>query len=291
MTMQSTSSSAQLSKARVNFFGVARSEWTKLVSIRSTYYVLGIAALFMIGLSVLIAFGISEGLRDAGGLIRAANMDEAIAGVAVWLSLQGTIMAQLAVGVLGVLVVTGEYSTGMIRATIAAVPSRIPVLLAKTLIVLVATLLIMVPAALVAFQLAKGVLADVDLQAQISDPGVLRAIIGVALYLCVVGVIGSALGWLLRSAAGAIFALVALLILLPILLPLVQLEWVQTLVDYLPSVAGQAVYAPATTVDILPSDFDFDGARFSPWEGFGIMVAWAVAALVGAGWMLMRRDA
>jgi ABC-type transport system involved in multi-copper enzyme maturation permease subunit len=179
----------------------------------------------------------------------------------------------------------------MIRATMAAVPARVPVLIAKALTVIISVFVVMVPATIAAFLLAQGVLAELNLSAQLSDPGVMRIIIGAALYLCAVGVIGCALGWLLRNAAGAIFALVAVLILLPILLPLIQLDWVQTLSDYLPSTAGQSVFSPTTGTSVLPADMEIDPSPFGPWEGYGIMVAWCVAALAASGWMLRRRDA
>ena len=122
-----------------------------------------------------------------------------------------------------------------------------------------------------------------------SDPGVTRAVIGASLYLAMVGVLGGVLGWLLRSAAGAIVALVAVLFLLPTLLPLVQLDWVQTIVDFMPSEAGQAIYS-VDPDNIIVSAFEGE-ARFGPWEGFAVLVAWAVGGLALAGWTLMRRDA
>jgi ABC-type transport system involved in multi-copper enzyme maturation permease subunit len=283
--------SPDLSRAHVSWIGVFRSEWTKLWSLRSTYYILAIAVLFMIGLSFLIALGIREGLQQAGGIVQVPGIGDAISEVSVWLSLQGIRLAQLAVGVLGVLVVTGEYSSGMIRATMAAVPTRVPVLVSKALIVIIAIFVVMVPAGIAAFLLAQSVLAELNLSAQLSDPGVMRIIIGAALYLCAVGVIGSALAWLLRNAAGAIFALVAVLILLPVLLPLIQLDWVQTLSDYLPSTAGQSVFGPTTGTNILPADMEIDADPFGPWEGYAIMVAWCVVALAASAWTLIRRDA
>jgi hypothetical protein len=116
----------------------------------------------------------------------------------------------------------------------------------------------------------------------------------------VVGVIGSILGWLLRSAAGAIFALVAVLILLPVLLPLIQIDWIQTFAEYLPSTAGQAIYtvdpdnlmSRAMQGGLRPEDLlGGDEEPLGPWEGFGILVAWAVAGLAVAGALLVRRDA
>jgi ABC-type transport system involved in multi-copper enzyme maturation permease subunit len=285
-TATRSASSPSLDRAHVNWLGVLRSEWTKLWSVRSTYVILALAAIFMIGLSFLIAYGITEAVGDndfEGPMSQLADT--------TWLSLQGIGLAQLAIGVLGVLIVTGEYSTGMVRATFTAVPRRIPVLVAKAVLVVAATLVVMIPAAFAAFLLAQGMLAAQNLDAQLSDPGVTRAVIGAALYLAAVGAIGSVLGWLLRSAAGAIFALVAVLILLPILLPLIQLDWIQTFADYLPSTAGQAIYSVGNEAVTLRDIIDPDRPEFGPWEGYAIMVGWAVAGLAIAGWTLLRRDA
>jgi len=285
-TVTRSAASPSLAGAHVSWFGVLRSEWTKLWSVRSTYIILMLAAIFMVGLSFLIAYGITEAVGDndfEGPMSQLADT--------TWLSLQGIGLAQLAIGVLGVLVVSGEYSTGMVRATFTAVPRRIPVLVSKAVLVAIATLLVMIPAAFAAFLLAQGMLANQNLDAQLSDPGVTRAVIGAALYLAAVGVIGSVLAWLLRSAAGAIFALVAVLILLPVLLPLIQLDWIQTLADYLPSTAGQAVYSVGNEAVTLRDIIDPDQPEFGPWGGYAIMVGWAVVGLAAAGWMLLRRDA
>ena len=277
-------SRTSISNAHVSLFRVFRSEWTKFWSIRSTYIVFALAVFFMVGLSVLIAWGISTAVEE--------NDFEGPASLlldSAWLSLQGINLAQLAVGVLGILAVTGEYSSGMIRATFSAVPKRIPVLIAKAVLVVLAIIVVMGPAAFAAFLLAQGILSEQGLNAQLSDPGVTRAVFGASLFLAMVGVLGSVLGWLLRSAAGAVFALVAILILLPVLLPLVQLDWVQTIADYLPSTAGQAIWTidpDNLLVGLLQGE-----ARFGPWEGFAVMVGWAVAGLAVAGWMLLRRDA
>ena len=281
----STAMNPALAKAHVSWPRVFRSEWTKFWSIRSTYIVFALAALFMVGLSALIAWGITTAVGEGDFEGPASRLLDS-----AWLSLQGINLAQLAIGVLGVLAVTGEYSTGMIRATLATVPKRIPVLTAKAALVILSTILVMAPAAFAAFFLAQGILAEQGLSAQLSEPGVARAAFGASLYLAMVGVIGSALGWLLRSAAGAIFALVAVLILLPVLLPLIQLDWIQTFADYLPSTAGQAIYA-IDPDSIMMRTLDPDQTSLGPWQGYGVLVAWAVAGLAASGWLLLRRDA
>ena len=285
MTMPATNS--QLSAARVSWFHVFPSEWTKLWSIRSTYFVLLLGAFFLIGLSVLIGWGLSvaftEGEFDGPA---SAFLDT------TWLSLQGIGLAQVAIGVLGVLVVTGEYSTGMIRATLTAVPKRLTVLSAKAVLVYVVSFLVMTPAVVVAFLLCQMILDDVGLGASITDPGVIRALVGGSLYMAAIAVIGSALAWLLRSAAGAIFALVILVVILPIVLQFVTLDWVSTIYDYLPSVAGQAVYSLGEDAGLTLRDLiDADRTTFGPWAGYGVLLGWVLVGMIAAGLRLTQRDA
>ncbi len=282
---------AGLEKARWSWFGVLRSEWGKLWTLRSTYIIIAVGAVFMIGLSFLIAMGISEGLRDSGGFSMVPGFGDIVSPVIAFISLQGVLLAQFATGVLGVLLVTGEYSTGMIRSTLAASPTRIPVLVTKAVVVFVAAVLAMVPVAIIGFLVAQGRYTEFGIEAALTDPGVPQIVVGTALYTAAVAVVGTGLGWILRSAAGAIFALFILLMLLPLLLEFVDLDWVQTLTDYLPGAAGQAVYTPTEGFEILPSDFEADNEGFGTWEGYAIMWGWVLAILAAGGWMLMRRDA
>ena len=287
MTIIGRAQSPALDHARVRWLGVFRSEWTKLWSIRSTYIVLALAAFFMVGLSVLIGWGISTAFAEGDFDGPAAALLDT-----TWLSLQGVGLAQLAIGVLGVLTVTNEYSSGMIRASFSAVPTRLPVLIAKAVLIYLVSVAVMIPAAFAAFTLVQNVLEEHSLAASLSDTGVTRAVIGAALYLGGVAVIGSVLGWLLRSGAGAIFALVALVVILPIVLQFVTLDWVSTIYDYLPSVAGQSIYSLGAEAGISIRDLiDADRTTFGPWEGYGILLAWAVIGLAIAGWLVRRRDA
>ena len=196
MTISTTTpANPSLARAHVTWFGTFRSEWTKFWSLRSTYIIIAVAAVVMIGFSFLIAMAIRQGLREAGGFVQVPGLSELVAEVIAWISLEGIMFAQLAIGVLGVLLVSGEYSTGMIRATMTAVPKRIPVLVMKAAVLVVTTLLTMIPISIVAFLAAQGQYSEFGLDAKLTDPGVGRIILGVALYLCAIGVIGSGL-WL-----------------------------------------------------------------------------------------------
>lgn len=189
-------------------------------------------------------------------------------------------LAQLAIGVLGVLLVTGEYAIGSILSTFAAVPARLPVLWAKTAVFAAATLLVTVPAVLVAFFVGQSILSGKGIQASIGDPGVLRAVLGAALYLTVVGVLGIGLGSLLRSTAAGISALFGLLFVVPIIVRLLPASVSGPVGKYLPSSAGQAVTAVVR-----------ESTSLSPWTGFALFCGYAAIAVVAAALALWRRDA
>lgn len=258
---------------RVTQLRVIRSEWTKLRSLRSTVFSLLAAVVFVVGLSVLVPSVIVGHWppRDPG---EAAGFDPTTR------SLAGVFLAQLAIGVLGVLLLSGEYATGMIRATFAAVPTRLPVLWAKTAVFAATTLVLTVPAVLGAFLIGQSIFTRKHLQTDLGQPGVLRAVLGAALYLTVVGLLGLGLGALLRNTAAAISTLFGLLFVLPIIVHFLPSSFSDAVDKYLPSSAGQAI------THVRP-----DPTSLSPWTGFGVFCLYAVVALAVAAVGLRRRDA
>jgi ABC-2 type transport system permease protein len=252
---------------------VLRSEWIKLSGLRSTRITLAVSFVLMAGLGVLASAIINARWPHMQPSDRAGF--DPVATV-----LGGYQFAQLAVGVLGVLVITNEYSSGMIRATLTAVPRRLPVLWAKAGVFTVATLVAMTMASFISFYAGMSLLSGRHLDLALSSPGVLRAVVGAGLYLAVIGLLGVALGALLRSTAGAISSLVGMLMLLPILMELLGGWFKDHIYPYLPSNAGGDLMAVQHTSGTL-----------QPWTGFAVMCAWAVAALALAVFGLRRRDA
>jgi ABC-2 type transport system permease protein len=247
------------------------SEWIKLRSLRSTVYTLVASVGITVGLSVLFCWLSVARLSHTGGRL---DTDP------ITLSLRGALLAQLAIGVLGVLLITGEYSTGMIRATVAAVPRRLPVLWAKLGLFAVVATVTSVVAALVAFLSGQAILSTKNVGASLSDPGALRAVLGAGLYLAVVGLLGMALGFIIRNTAGAITTLFAILLVLPVLGEVLPADWVGHVVPYLPSDAGQAIMRIGA-----------DPNSLAPWTGFGLFVGYTAVAVVVAAVLLRRRDA
>ena len=257
---------------RVTQLRVIRSELTKLRSVRSTYWSLFATLLFIIGIGILVCVIFNARWPHLAPHERADFKP-------LRANLAGVNFAQLAIGVLGVLVITAEYSTGMIRATFSAVPKRLPVLWAKTIVFAAVAFVLTLPAIFIVFFAGQAILAGQHINISISHPGVIRALIGAALYLMVMGVFGLGLGAILRSTAGGISALAAIVFVLPPIIGLFPASFSNSVDPYLPSNAGGALWT------INP-----DTNTLHPWAGFAVFCAYAVASLVIAAVLMMRRD-
>jgi ABC-type transport system involved in multi-copper enzyme maturation permease subunit len=195
-------------------------------------------------------------------------------------SLAGVNLAQLAIGVLGVLLVTGEYATGMIRATFAAVPRRLPVLWAKAALYAMVTFVLMVVSAFVAFNLGQHFLASHG--TTLAAPHAWRAIVGVAGYLSLVGVLAVAFGFLIHSTGGGIATLFGLLLVLPGIGQLLPASWQTHTLPYLPSNAGASMFSIGTRTG---------STALSPGAGLLVLCLWVAVALAAAVVVVRRRDA
>jgi ABC-2 type transport system permease protein len=250
---------------------VVRAEWTKLRALRSTWWC-GLSA-------VVLIVGLGAAIAGSGTPYHVSAGHPAAAGVSA--SLLGLLFAQLVVGVVGVLAFSGEYGTGMIRATLAVVPSRLPVLWAK-LIVLAGLVLPVTLLAAVADFFAATALESSRGGSVISltDPGVLRTVVGSSLYLTVALVIGLALGALLHKTAAGLSVFAAVFFVVPIVVGALPHN-ITGFAPYLPSNAGGALWGnPLTT-----------GHELGPWAGFAVLCSYAVVLTGLAAWRLCRRDA
>jgi ABC-type transport system involved in multi-copper enzyme maturation permease subunit len=252
---------------------VLRSEWTKLRTQPSALWALLSAVV------LVVAFGIGYSLlrqaRPPHGAAAIASFDPAA------ISLSGVQLAQIAVGVLGVLLITSEYATGLIRTTLAAVPRRLPVLWGKAAVLAAAIVAVSVPAAFAAFLAGQSILGRQHLAVHLGQPGVARAVIGSALYLAVAGLLGLGLGALLRSTAGGIAALFGLLFGVQLVAGFLPGSWADDVGKYVPTTAGQAV----TAVHPDPT------SSLPPWTGFGVFCGYAAVLLVLAALRMRRGDA
>lgn len=250
---------------------VVRSEWIKFRTLRSSWIVLGVT---VVGVAVI---GMLAGYLSKSHWPTMTAADRASFNP-IDQSLLGVNLAQLTIGVLGVLIITGEYATGMIKATLGAVPKRVPVLAAKAAVFAAVTFVSCLVAVFLAFVGGQALLGSHGVS--LAHAGALRAVFGAALYLTVVGVIGMALGFLIRSTAGGIAALFGILLILPVIVEALPHSWSHTVGPYLPSSAGQAVFTMHS-----------DQPMLSPWAGFGIFLLYAAAGVAAATVALRRRDA
>lgn len=254
---------------------VVRAEWAKLWSLRSTWITLGIALL------LLLAIGMIAALQFKSSTTSGKPVDDDLVGATTHsLALFGVPFALIALGVLGVLTTSGEYTTGMIRSTLAAVPRRLPVLWAKAAVYGAVAFTVGVVGVFISFAISSGILSGTDAGMSFSDDGVVASLFGVGVYLGLVGVIGVALGALLRSSAGGISALVGAFLLVPGLMTLLPKSWRADITPYLPGNAGESIFALHHAAGTL-----------SAGAGLLVLLGWAGLALGGAAFRLKRADA
>jgi ABC-type transport system involved in multi-copper enzyme maturation permease subunit len=256
---------------RPGMAGVARSEWTKIRSLRSTFWTFAVTAVLTIGLGSLFALGRTSGREPMRPDFNAAGFP-----------FNGIFLAQLAIGVLGVLIITSEYSSGMIRTTFTAVPQRGLVLAVKAVVFGSVTFVISLATTFVTFFAGQAILSrgTVKYGVSLSSPHALRIVIGAALYLTVCALLGVALGALLRSTAAAITALTGVLFILPILVNFLPGSWHRDAINqWLPSTAGTQIIEKVT-----------QPLQFSPWAGLAVFAGWVAVAVVAGLVLLRRRD-
>ena len=261
---------------KVTQWGIIRSEWLKFWSLRSSWYSLAITVLGIIGLNCLFAYGAVTEVNRAHQLHRILPPDFDAANTAM----RGYLLAQLVIGVLGVLVVSGEYGTGMIRSSLAAAPKRVPVLIGKAVVFAVITFVVTTITAFIAIFPVQPILDSAGIGFSLSSPGVLRAIFGIGFYLTVIGLIGMALAWILRHTAAAIAALMGLILVIPPLTGLLPTDWQPHITPYLPSEAGSQL-AAATP----------DPTGLAGGTALVTVIVWVAVAIIAGAVLLKRRDA
>jgi len=262
-----------LGPGRVTQLSVIRAEWIKLRSLRSTWFSLLAAVVIIVGLGTLFAGLHAHRFQHGNGpgpIIDATQI-----------SLRGVFLAQLAIGVLGVLVISGEYGTGMIRSSIAAVPHRQPVLLAKAIVFAVVVFVVSLGSTFAAFEFGQLAQASTHEQASLSTPGAVRAIFGGAVYLTLIGLLAVGLGFLIRNTAGAIAALFGIVLVAPLLTEALPTPYSTDIAKFLPLNAGTQILATS----------DFEANMLSPWAGIGVTAIFAAVALIAGAVILARRDA
>jgi ABC-2 type transport system permease protein len=260
---------------RAGFCGSLRSEFTKIRSTRSTYWTLISMVVTTVVIGALASFAAARNV-DAGG----QYFDPTDR------SLDGVYLSQLLIAALGALTVTSEYSTGMIRTSLTAMPRRGVVFGAKATVFALVALVTGLVTSFGAFFLGQALMSGKHINATLGQPNVLRAVIGAALFLTACGLLSFGIGMILRHTAGAITASTVLLFIVPLLVILLPQAWQNEVNKWVPAYAGGEIFAtkPDPTNPAISH-------LFSACGGFAVLAGYAVAAMIG-GFLLFRgRDA
>jgi ABC-2 type transport system permease protein len=252
--------------------GTLRSELTKILSVRSTYWTLLAQVVASIGWAVLFCVGTVAHLSGAGKVN------------AAWASLMGQVsLGELIIVVLGALVITSEYSTGMIRTSLTAMPRRSVLYAAKAIVFAAVTLTISLITSFVDFFVGQAILATRHLNTTLAQPGVLRAVLLSAAIVTVFGLLAYGTGAIIRHTAGAITSMIGVIFLIPLLAQALPTPWYHDIARWLPG--GQALTPIASSAAPVTSYL------FSAWGEFAVFCGYAAALLALGAWLFVRRDA
>ncbi|MGW1912350.1 ABC transporter permease [Streptomyces sp. NPDC002076] len=250
---------------------VIRSEWTKIRSVASTVWTLSVAVAVTIAIGTLIS-ALSRSQFDSMPVQDRLSFDP------TYVSFAGMTLGQLAMIVFGVLVVSNEYSTGMIRVSLAAVPQRATFLFGKIAVAGALALVVGMATSFAAFLLGQAMLGPHG--ARLGDPGVLRAVVGGGLYMTLIAVFSMGVAAMLRSPMLSLGILMPFFFLISTILG--NVDATKKAGRFLPDQAGSRIMQVVPRADDTP---------YRPWGGLGIMVLWVIAALAGGYVLLKRRDA
>lgn len=265
----------RIPSGRYSLGDLMRSEWTKLLSVRSTMWTLGLTIFVGLGVSAIATYEtrshwLSQSAQSHVGFDPTS------------LSLTGVFVAQLIIGVLGVMVMSGEYGTGTIRATFAASPRRPLVLISKGIVFGVVALVVAMVTSFLSFFLGQALLSSPAVHATLSTPGAMREVVGTGLFLGLIGLFALGLATVIRHTAGAISAFVGILLVLPNVLRALPNSIYNDIDKFMPSRIGS---------DILSIGPGQQGNGFSPWVGLLVMAVYTAVLLVVGAVVMVRRDA
>ncbi|GAA1000836.1 ABC transporter permease [Subtercola frigoramans] len=267
-------SSQKLATVHLTAGGILKSEWIKLTSLRSTMWSYAVLLVIQVAIGLLIASVAASGQTGPRG--QGAGLLES-PGAAALVATAGVNFGQLVVSVLGVLIISGEYSTGQIKSSFAAVPKRLPVLWAKAAVFTVVTFLVSLVAIVLTYFVTWPILSGAGVTSNLFDADVYLNLLGAALYLALIGLFALTIGAVLRTTAGAIAASLGLLLVVPVIFGLIPADWAKSLSDWMPGSAGGSLFG--------------SGGVFEWWQGLLILLGWIVAVGAAAAVLMKRRDA
>ena len=259
---------------RAGLPGALRSEFTKLRSVRSTYWTLLALVLVSIGIGAAISAGSANQPHSAGD-----GFDATQVSLIAFFEL-----GQLVIAVLGALAITSEYSTGMIRTSLTAMPRRGTVYAAKAAVFGAVALVVSLVTSFLAFFVGQAILHG-TVHATLSQPDVLRAIVGSALFVTVVGLIAFGVGAIIRHSAGAITTVIGMMFIIPIIVQVLPQTWRYDLIRFLPDSAGRVI-----SITVMPSGGEVYH-MWSAWPQFAVTAVYAVVLLAIGAYLFRKRDA
>lgn len=252
----------------------AKAEWVKLRSVRSTMWTLAVLVATVVGIGLLVGVAVSSSWG-------AMSVQERMTFEAGPASLSGIYLGQLVLGVLAILVVTAEYTTGTIRASLMAVPRRGLFYAAKVLVFTLVALVVAAVTVLGAFLLGQAPLAGIGVGQSLGDPGIARLLTAAVGVLLLLGLFALGLGTLVRNTAAAITAYVGIVFVAPIIANFLPGSWSTTI--------GKVL--PLNLMSITMEGESWGDGWLSPGASTLLLAGWAVLALALGAWRLLRRDA
>ena len=266
-----TARSLPRSAGNATFGGALRSEFTKIRSVRSTYWTLLALVVVTVGFGALASWGVATHGHPGPRFDPTAQ------------SLGGLYISQLIIGVLGVLVISSEYGSGMIRTTLTTFPRRGTLIAAKAVVFAAVAFVTGLITCFASFFLGQALMSSHHLSTSLGQPNVLRAVIGGALFLTACGLLAFGIGLLLRHTAGAISTVVGLLFVLSILINFIPQSWQDHVSKWIPADAGVQIWSTVASRG--------EPAMFAPWTGFAVFCGYAAIALIAGLVLFRKRDA
>ena len=271
---------------KLGFGHLLRGEWIKFWSVRSTTWTLSIFLVATVGLVVLISLAfVNVPSPEEGG------PPEGTAGNPLDPLSIAVTLAQLAVAVLGALTITSEYSTGMIRSSLTAVPKRLPMLWSKAIVLVVSVFAVAVVAVALAMTLQWLFFDSQGFSVDATDPEIIRPLLGTAVYLATIALFSYSLGALMRHSAAALATVLGVLLVAPILFSAIPWKPLQQAFPFLPGVSGQQFTQTTEQLEAAAAASEAGVVDLSAWAGYGVLIAWVVVILGVAAVLLKRRDA
>lgn len=279
-----------MSEGRVTFARVVRSEAVKLRTLRSTLWCSAVIVVLAVGFAALQAFGFVTFFNDPRFRASGAGID--LRTVLLLCATSGTQLASLVAAVLGVLVITGEFGTGMVRSTFAAVPGRIPALVAKAMVVVALTFVASLVGTVLATLLSAAILGGTKVDTDLGSGELWVGVLGAAVFVALVTVFAFGVGELLRNSAAGIATALGVILVLQLVVggiaAAASIDWLQNLATFLPSGAGARLYASGAFADGVTTTSGV--VTLNAWAGGGVLLGWALLLAIVGAVIVRRRD-